>query len=104
MLIMPLVAAQLLAKNLPKASNFYIAYFILQGLLPAVMQLLNLVPFLFAAVLGNILDKTPRKKYTRYVTLVGINWAKFYPLYTNLGVIGQSHPFHTDKVLTLTFL
>ncbi|KAK4553859.1 phosphate metabolism protein 7 [Recurvomyces mirabilis] len=83
----PTQAPLLLAKNLPKASNFYISYFILFGLMTAAMQLLNIVPLLFALVLGKILDKTPRKMYNRYVSLSGIGWGTFYPKYTNLGVI-----------------
>jgi len=85
----PTGAPQLLAKNLPKASNFYIAYFILKGLLTAVLQVLNIAPLLFVVILGKILDKTPRKKYNRYVGLGGLNWGVLYPMFTNLGVIGK---------------
>jgi hypothetical protein len=74
----------LLAENLPKASNFYISYFILFGLITAAMQLLNL----FFLVLGKILDTTPRKMYNRYVKLSGLGWGSLYPKFTNLGVIG----------------
>lgn len=86
----PTSAPNLLAKNLPTASNFYISYFILKGLLTAALQLLNIVPLLFVLVLGKILDKTPRKKYNRYVGLGGLNWGVLYPMFTNLGVIGKS--------------
>jgi len=85
----PSAAVGLLAKNLPKASNFYISYFILFGLITAAMQLLNLVPLLFFLVLGKILDKTPRKMYNRYVSLSGLGWGALYPKFTNLGVIGK---------------
>jgi hypothetical protein len=85
----PSTAATLLAQNLPKASNFYISYFILFGLMTAAMQLLNLVPLLFVLVLGKILDKTPRKMYNRYVNLAGLGWGSLYPKFTNLGVIGE---------------
>lgn len=86
----PTSAPQLLASNLPKASNFYIAYFILKGLLTAALQIVNIAPLLFVVVLGKILDKTPRKKYNRYVGLGGLNWGVLYPSFTNLGVIGKS--------------
>jgi hypothetical protein len=78
----------LLAENLPKASNFYISYFILFGLITAAMQLLNLAPLLFFLILGKILDTTPRKMYNRYVKLSGLGWGSLYPKFTNLGVIG----------------
>ena len=85
----PTSAVSLLAENLPKASNFYISYFILFGLLNAAMQLLQIAPLLFFLVLGNILDKTPRKMYNRYVNLGGLGWGALYPKFTNLGVIGK---------------
>lgn len=97
----PSSAATLLAQNLPKASNFYISYFILFGLQTAAMQLLNVVPLLFAMFLGKILDKTPRKMYNRYVNLAGLGWGSLYPKFTNLGVIGKTRPSRRrDTVLT----
>jgi hypothetical protein len=85
----PTAAVSLLATNLPKASNFYISYFILFGLTTAALQLLNIVPLLFFLFLGKFLDKTPRKMYNRYVNLGGLGWGSLYPKFTNLGVIGK---------------
>ena len=84
-------AATLLAENLPKASNFYISYFILYGLAQAGFQLLNIVALLLFVVLGKLLDKTPRKMYNRYTTLAGLGWGSEYPKWTNLGVIALSY-------------
>ncbi|KAK5121258.1 hypothetical protein LTR85_005424 [Meristemomyces frigidus] len=95
----PTGAPQLLAKNLPKASNFYISYFVLKGLLTAMLQLLNVMPLIFALFLGKILDKTPKKMYNRYVTLSGIGWGSFYPKYTNLGVIALAYSCIAPLVL-----
>ncbi|KAK5118880.1 hypothetical protein LTR62_000090 [Meristemomyces frigidus] len=95
----PTQAPLLLAKNLPKASNFYISYFILFGLMTAALQLLNIVPLLFVLFLGKILDKTPRKMYNRYVSLTGIGWGSFYPKYTNLGVIALAYSCIAPLVL-----
>ena len=88
----PTSAVSLLAENLPKASNFYISYFILFGLMNAAMQLLQIAPLLFFLILGDILDKTPRKMYNRYVSLGGLGWGSLYPKFTNLGVIGKKMP------------
>lgn len=90
----PASAPAMLAKNLPKASNFYISYFVLYGLQSTAMQFLNLVPLLFILVLGKILDKTPRKMFNRYATLGGLGWGSIYPVFTNLGVIGKSFDSH----------
>jgi hypothetical protein len=95
----PGTAPQLLANNLPKASNFYISYFILLGLLTAAMQMLNLVPLLMVMILGKILDKTPRKMYNRYVNLSGLGWGSLYPKFVNLGVIALSYSIIAPLVL-----
>lgn len=95
----PSTAPTLLAKNLPKASNFYISYFILFGLNTAAMQFLNLVPLLFVLILGKLLDKTPRKMYNRYVNLGGLGWGSLYPKFTNLGVIALSYSCIAPLVL-----
>ena len=84
-------APQLLANNLPKASNFYISYFILFGLLQSALQLLSIAPLLFKTILAGILDKTPRKRYVRFTTLAGLGWGSEYPKWTNLGVIALSY-------------
>ena len=87
----PSSAPTLLATNLPKASNFYMSYFILYGLLQAALQLLLIVPLLMKTLLGKFLDKTPRKQYTRYTTLAGLGWGSEYPKWTNLGVIALAY-------------
>jgi hypothetical protein len=87
----PSSAPGLLATNLPKASNFYISYFILFGLMQAALQLLNIVPLLMYLLLGKFLDKTPRKKYNRFINLPGIGWGSTYPKFTLLGVIAISY-------------
>ena len=84
----PQSAVKLLAKNLPRASNFFISFIILQGMMIAALQVLNIVPLLFFLVLGKILDTTPRKMFNRYTTLGGIGWGSLYAKIANLVVIG----------------
>jgi calcium permeable stress-gated cation channel len=95
----PTLAVSLLAKNLPKASNFYISYFIVLGLMQAALLMLNLVPFLMIALLGRFLDKTPRKLYNRWMNLSGLGWGSVYPKFTNLGVIALSYSCIAPLVL-----
>ena len=85
----PASALNLLSTNLPKASNFYISYFILQGLAISSGALLQIVGVILYKVLGTILDTTPRKMYKRFVTLTGIGWGTVFPVYTLLTVIGK---------------
>ena len=95
----PTQAPTLLAKNLPKASNFYISYFILYGLAQSALQLLMIVPLILSVVLGKLLDKTPRKRYTRWTSLAGLGWGSMYPKWANLGVIALSYSCIAPLVL-----
>lgn len=86
----PSSATTLLAENLPKASNFYISYIIVQALGVAAGYLLNIGALIMLTVVGKILDKSPRKMYNRYIKLAGMGWGSLYPVFGNLGVIGMS--------------
>lgn len=92
-------APTLLATNLPKASNFYISYFLLYGLAQAASQLLNIVALLLFVLLGKFLDSTPRKMYTRWTKWQGIGWGSEYPKWTNLSVIALSYSCIAPLVL-----
>ncbi|KAL6944746.1 hypothetical protein ACO0RG_001493 [Hanseniaspora osmophila] len=76
----PSLAMTLLAQNLPKASNFYIVNFLLQGLSFPSGILLQLVPLILSKVLGKLLDKTPRQKWARWNTLAAPSWGVLYPV------------------------
>lgn len=86
----PAMVTSLLAEDLPKASNFYVSYFILQGLTISSAAVLQLVGVILFMVLGKFLDSTPRKIYKRWSTLSGLGWGTVFPIYTNLLVIGKS--------------
>ena len=70
----PASATTLLATKLPLASNFYLCYFILQGLGSVAGVLVGLVGLLLFMILGKLLDKTPRKMYKRWISLSGLGW------------------------------
>lgn len=93
----PSQAPTLLASNLPKASNFYINYFVLYGMAVASKALLNIAAVVLYHLLGKFLDKTPRKMYNRYLTLPSMSWGKIYPVFTNLGVIGTRNLPHQSS-------
>lgn len=85
----PSSATTLLAENLPKASNFYISYFIFQGLAISSQALLQLAGVVIFFLLGKILDNTPRKMYRRWISLSGLGWGTVFPAYELLTVIGK---------------
>lgn len=82
-------ALSLLAENLPKASNFFISYIILQGMGVAASNLLNIGALVMIGVVGKFLDKSPRKMFKRYITLGGLGWGSLYPKIGNLLIIGE---------------
>ena len=85
----PSVAPTLLAQNLPKASNFYLTYFLLQGTTNAAKYILNYSDLGMYVLYDKFVDSTPRQKYNRLSTMKGIKWGNVYPKFTNLVVIGE---------------
>ena len=84
-------ATDLLASSLPKASNFYLTYFILQGTTSAASNLLDyseLFEYLFYEYFWN---KTPREKYQTYAQMRGTPWGAWYPKYTNFLIIATAY-------------
>jgi hypothetical protein len=88
----PASVLPLLSTNLPKASNFYISYFILLGLSSAAGTLLNIGGFVVVVLLGRILPgKTPRKIFEKLTKLSAPSWGSEYPKWVNLAVIGITY-------------
>lgn len=80
----------LLAQNLPKASNFYISYFILQGLTIASGVVSQVVGFVIFKLLYKFLTSTPRSMYRKWTNLSAISWGSVLPVFSNIAVIGKS--------------
>lgn len=90
---------QLLADNIPKSSNFYLTYFIVQGLgssVKAVMNWSDLFSYIFFDL---FVYKTPRDKYKHYTSLKGIGWGKVYPKFTNFMIIALVYSCISPLVL-----
>ncbi|GAB1316928.1 phosphate metabolism protein 7 [Madurella fahalii] len=83
----PTSAPQILARNLPKASNFYISYFVLYGIGISALYLLNPGALFKKSILAKRFAKTPRKIYESLTTLNARQPGADYPKFTNLGVI-----------------
>jgi len=89
----------LLADSIPKASNFYIAFMILQGLSISAGALLQIVGLVVFKILGWLLDNTPRKMFRRWSTLSGVGWGTVFPVYTNIVVIALTYSIIAPLVL-----
>lgn len=95
----PHSAPALLAESLPKASNFYLTYFLIQGLTNAASNVLNysdLFEYLFYQYFW---DKTPREKFASYSQMKGISYGSLFPKFTNLLVIAIAYSCIAPLVL-----
>ncbi|KIW88055.1 uncharacterized protein Z519_11165 [Cladophialophora bantiana CBS 173.52] len=95
----PTTVPTLLAKNLPKASNFYLTYFIVQGLGTASKNILNYSDLLSFLFFYHVMNKTPRQKFNTYAQMKGISWFNVYPKFTNLAVIAIAYSCIAPLVL-----
>ncbi|EEH16483.2 hypothetical protein PABG_06570 [Paracoccidioides brasiliensis Pb03] len=87
----PMSAKDLLAKNLPKASNFYISYFLLQGLVLSAGAVVQVVGYVVFKIFVAFFDATPRKLYARWTSMSGLQWATVLPVFTNMVVIAITY-------------
>ncbi|KAI1164385.1 DUF221-domain-containing protein [Nemania serpens] len=87
----PTAIPALLARQLPKSSNYYITYFIVQGITSASDNLLNYSDLLEHLFYEYLVDETPRQKFRRYTSMKGIAWGKVYPKFTNFAIIAIAY-------------
>ena len=80
----------ILAQNLPKASNYFFSYLLLQALSVSAGDLVQIVGLIQWFLLAPLLDKTARQKWHRQTNLPNMQWGTFFPVYTNLACIGES--------------
>ncbi|KAG9233741.1 hypothetical protein BJ875DRAFT_484855 [Amylocarpus encephaloides] len=99
----PLSARELLSTSLPKASNFYISYFILQGLAMSATRLVHLRSVIRYYVLGNV-GPNPRFRTAKYHRLRKVHWGAIYPVFTNMAVIAISYSLIAPIVLGVAAL
>ncbi|KAJ9630118.1 hypothetical protein H2204_008623 [Knufia peltigerae] len=95
----PTSVPTLLAKNLPKASNFYLTYFIIQGLGTASKNIINYSDLFSYLFFYYVMNKTPRQKFNTYTQMKGISWFNVYPKFTNLAVIAIAYSCIAPLVL-----
>lgn len=85
----PKIIPKLLADNLPKASNFYLSYFIVQGIASSAQNIINYSDVMSYVFYDRVMDVTPRQKYDRLAFMRGMSWGSVYPKFANLTVIGK---------------
>lgn len=94
----------LLAENIPKASNYFFSYMLLQAMsvsAGALVQIGNLIKWF---ILAPILDSTARSKFNRQIKLNEVKWGTFFPVYTNLAAIGLIYSVISPLILVFNVI
>ncbi|GAW13764.1 hypothetical protein ANO14919_031530 [Xylariales sp. No.14919] len=89
----------LLATQLPKSSNYYLTYFIVQGITSAADSLLNYSNVLDYLSVEYLIDETPRQKFKRYTNMKDIAWGDVFPKFTNFAIIAIAYSCIAPLVL-----
>lgn len=79
----------ILASNLPKASNYFFSYMLLQAMSVSAGALAQIFSLISWFILAPIFDSTARQKWSRQTALPQMQWGTFFPVYTNLAAIGE---------------
>ena len=82
---------ELLASNIPKSSNYFFSYMILQAMSVSAGALVQIFGLVSWFILAPILDSTARKKWARTTNLNQMQWGTFFPVYTTLASIGKAY-------------
>lgn len=95
---------EMLAQNIPKSSNYFFSYMILQAMsvsAGALVQIFNLVSWF---ILAPWLDSTARKKWGRTTNLNQMQWGTFFPVYTTLASIGLIYSVISPLILVFNVI
>lgn len=84
----PLGIQSLLAQNLPKASNFYLSYILIQCLATGGTSILQASSLIRHQILAKTTD-IPRTRFKTWHKLRQARWGGIFPVFTNMGVIGR---------------
>ena len=84
----PLSAKDLLSQNLPKSSNFYLSYILVQCLAGGSWNMMHFIDLFRYHVLARKIEH-PRRLSKNWFRLREIHWGAIFPVFTNMAVIGM---------------
>jgi len=84
----PVSIPNLLARNLPKCSNFFFSYLVIRGLSYFGNNLLQNLQLIKTFLINPLKDYTPRRKFNRLASIPSYKWGSVYPTFAVLGSIG----------------
>ena len=94
--------AALIAHSLPKAGNYFFSYMVLQGLSVSAGALLQWGP-LISYLVSAWRSQTPREQWLARQPQQ-VQWGTFYPVYTNLAVIGLIYSVISPLILVFNVI
>ena len=98
----PTSVRSLLSQNLPKSSNFYVSYFILQGLAMSATRLLQLPALIRHLMFQN--EQNPRLMINKWHRIRIVHWGAVYPVFTNMGVIAITYSLISPLTIVFALL
>ncbi|RYC80664.1 hypothetical protein BFJ63_vAg16453 [Fusarium oxysporum f. sp. narcissi] len=94
----------ILARNLPKASNYFFSYMVLQSLSTSSATLLQIGSLLEHYVIAPLVDRTPRDMWTRRTKPRSVRWGSIFPVYTNFACIAMIYCITSPLISTFAIL
>lgn len=79
----------LIATNVPRTSNYFFSYILLQCFSLSGGRLLQVGGLLSRVVIGRLSDSTPRQQMRRIMRIQESQWGTVFPFLTNLACIGM---------------
>ena len=79
-----------LAQNLPKASNYFFSYIIMNTIITVVSNLIQVKRLVNLSILSPMFDKSVRQKWLRGDNVSLQKWGTLLPVLTNIACIGGS--------------
>ncbi|KAG7692339.1 hypothetical protein KL930_004972 [Ogataea haglerorum] len=98
-LLNPSAIPAMVAQDFPKASNFFFSFFILKGLTCFGNSLLQFGRFSSDLCMDKLIDKTPREKLHRRMSIPQPSWGLTYPTYSVYGSIGLVYSVISPLIL-----
>lgn len=90
---------KILATNVPRASNYFFSYMLLQALSVSAGALVQIGSLISWFILAPVFDTTARSKFKRQTSLSEVQWGTFFPVYTNLACIGLIYSVISPLIL-----
>ncbi|CCH41216.1 putative membrane protein [Wickerhamomyces ciferrii] len=95
----PVSIPNILARNLPKCSNFFFSYLMIRGFSYFGNNLLQSVQLFKNLFVYPLVDSTPRRKFKRLASVPVYHWGSVYPTFAVLGSIGLIYSILSPLIL-----